>query len=261
MWAYDIEWAPDPEAIRPLIGCSDGMTNEEVVAAAYQRQRDMKSLQDERPYLHTPLCSIASMAVVVRTRAVDGNAVSVKLRSTLSRDCGESVLLKEFLGALAKTTPQLVGWNSSQADWWILVQRACRYGLSFPGLARPAKPWEGADYFDARNGSHQVDLKQCLGPMGRSSASLEEMAACFGIPCKVEASGEDVATLVAEGKHAEVLRYNEQDALTTFLVWLRAAHFVGLVKEPRQDYDQVLALVEDKPHLHCFREACRTTAP
>ena len=58
---------------------------------------------------------------------------------------------------------------------------------------------------------------------GKSSPSLNEMAAVCGIPGKLGISGKEVAQLWMEGRLLEIVAYNECDALTTYLIWLRIA--------------------------------------
>ena len=54
----------------------------------------------------------------------------------------EKVILSSFMNAVGRLEPQLVGYNSAQADIPIIIQRAIVNGL--PGLGfseRPSKPW------------------------------------------------------------------------------------------------------------------------
>ena len=133
------------------------------------------------------------------------------------------------MNAVGRRKPQLVGYNSAQADLPIIVQRAIVNGL--PGLGfseRPAKPWEGVDYFDSRNSEYSVDLADALGQF-RDRPSLHQAATLSGIPGKIEVSGDSVAEMWLLGRLDEILAYNEFDAFTTHLLWARVAHFSGLL--------------------------------
>jgi predicted PolB exonuclease-like 3'-5' exonuclease len=152
-----------------------------------------------------------------------------------------------------------VGFNIRGSDLPIILQRALVHGLAAPGFcARPAKPWEGVDYF-VRNGDWVVDLKDLWGGYGKATPSLNELAAAAGIPGKIELSGDRVADLWAAGEVDRIVEYNEFDALTTYLVWLRTAHLAGHLDdgqfraEEAQLRDLLTQLTEaERPYLAAF---------
>ena len=102
-----------------------------------------------------------------------------------------------------------------------------------------------------------LDIKEILGGWGKAVPSLHELAVQSGIPGKMDVDGNDVAALWLEGRLAEIVAYNEFDALTTYLVWLRMAHFAGHFSagEYQREQGHVEALIEResaggaKPHL------------
>jgi predicted PolB exonuclease-like 3'-5' exonuclease len=109
----------------------------------------------------------------------------------------------------------------------ILIQRAVVKGLAAEGFCRrPDKPWDGIDYF-ARDSDANIDLMRILGGWGKSTPSLHEIASLSGIPGKLKFNGSDVASLWLQGEHQRIVDYNECDAVTTYLLWLRIAHFAG----------------------------------
>jgi hypothetical protein len=72
-------------------------------------------------------------------------------------------------------------------------------------------------------------MMEILGSWGgKSTVSLNEIARLSGIPGKFGTCGDDVAGLWLAGRWREIVEYNCFDALTTYLVWLRIAHFGGL---------------------------------
>ena len=46
-------------------------------------------------------------------------------------------------------------------------------------------------------------------------------------------------TLWLEGRLPEIVAYNEFDALTTYLIWLRTAHFGGFFTESEYEEEQL----------------------
>lgn len=234
VWAFDAEWVPDRRSGELLYGltggAADALTERQVLERMWQEGG--ATAEDPMPFLKTVRCRVVSLSVVSRTRHADG-AVSLAL-STLPSEAAsaepmtERQLLTTFLDAVGTRRPQLVGFNSRSADVKILLQRALINGVSAPDFCRrPEKPWEGIDYF-VRGGEWHIDMLDLLGGWGHTNPSLHELATLSGIPGKMDVQGEQVASLWLEGRYQEIIDYNECDALTTYLVWLRLAHLIGL---------------------------------
>ena len=241
VWAFDCEWIPDPQAGRILhdlpAATPDRLAMEAMWAAGGA------TAEEPRPYLKTVLCRVVSIAAVRRVKSHTGD-VKVDLlwlpRSTDDvEQCQEKSILQKFVHAIGQRQPQLVGFNSRGSDLKILVQRAIASGLSFPEFCRrPEKPWEGVDYFARDNDCH-IDLMEILSGYGAGkSIALNEIAMLSGIPGKFESDGEEVAPMWLDGKWREIVQYNCFDALTTYLVWLRTAHFAGHFSVPQYQEEQ-----------------------
>ena len=200
--------------------------------------------EDPTPYLKTVLCRIVSIAAVERYQT--GGEVKLHLLS-LPRDSADASQTDErhvvgtFLTKVGQYKPQLVGFNSAGADLKAMIQRSVVLGLSMPDFCkRPNKPWEGDDYFDSRNSEASVDLKDVIGGWGKATPSLNEIATLSGIPGKMDVDGEQVAGLWLDGRLDKIIAYNEFDALTTYLVWLRVAHFGGHFSTEQYEREQEL---------------------
>jgi 3'-5' exonuclease len=241
VWAFDCEWAPDPQAGRLLYDLPAATPDRRSVEVMWLKGG--ATPEDPAPFLKMILCRVVSIAAVCRRRVSD-NEVKLNLL-WLPRDPAdagqqaEKNVIGTFLQAIGRHKPQLVGFNSKGADLKILVQRAVAAGLSAPDFCRrPDKPWEGADYFARDNESH-IDLMEILSGWGeKRGVSLNELAVVSGIPGKFGAAGEQVAGMWLEGKLAEIVQYNCFDALTTYLVWLRLAHFAGHFSAPQYEDEQ-----------------------
>lgn len=258
VWAFDLEWVPDTAAGRALYGLPDDADDRAVCEAMWRAAG--ATPDNPRPFLKTALCRLASAALVQR-RVTDGE-VRVDLCS-LPRPgddpADEAALLRTLLDAVGRYRPQLVGFNSRSADLHLLVQRGVARGLHAPGLCRQeARPYDGVNYF-YRYGDAHVDLMEVLGGRGSRAVSLREMAVLVGLPAKAPASGRSVADLWLDGRYDEVVAYNEGDAVTTYLLWLRTAHFAG--RFTAEAYARERALVEamlrraaeaGKAHLEAF---------
>ncbi len=243
VWAFDLEWVPDPLAGRLVYSLPDDLTDPaEVMRVMWERGGGTE--EDPTPYLKTALCRVVSVAALERRQSPDGSVklALMSLPHDPSRDeeTTEAHVVGTFLEALGKNRPQLVGFNSLQADLKILIQRGIILGLSAPDFCRrPDKPWEGIDYF-ARSSDWNVDLKEIVGGWGLASPSLHEIAVQSGIPGKMGVDGSDVASLWLDGQLDRIIRYNECDAVTTYLVWLRLAHFAGHLDQAAYNHEQQL---------------------
>ena len=180
-------------------------------------------------------------AVIRRHDAPTG--ISLTLYAHHCDEAGEAALIRNFLEMVAAEQLQLWGFNSAQADVPILVQRAVALGVALPQFCeRPGKPWDGLDYFDGRNSGAHMDIANILGGTGAQRPSLNELAIAAGIPGKLETKGSDVANLYLDGRIADIVEYNETDAVTTHLLMLRIAFVAG--KLDAAAYQQELAAVE-----------------
>ncbi len=267
VFSFDVEWVPDPKSAEILHNAppADGpgeaaSTSFETLWASARREGDAP---DSHPYLKTILCRVVSLAGILRERAPGGDP-SLKLISLPTdpmdpEKSDEKIILTSFLKSVGRRKPQLVGYNSSQADVPILVQRSIVHGLAGFGFSdRPNKPWEGVDYFDSRNSDYNIDLADAMGQF-RDRPTLHQAATLSGIPGKIDVSGDSVAQMWLDGKLTEIVEYNEFDAFTTHLLWARIAHFSGLLSN--QEYLNEQKLVrellqkessENRPHLNRF---------
>ncbi|MGE0811644.1 MAG: 3'-5' exonuclease [Immundisolibacter sp.] len=260
VWAFDCEWVPDPAAGRTLYKLPAELPDRDVLAHMWQQAG--ASDDDPMPFLKTIVCRVVSIAAVTRQRRRDGS-VQLHLLS-LPRDVSDTAQTAEahvigtFLDAIGEHKPQLVGFNSINADLKILLQRAVVNGLSAAEFCRrPDKPWEGVDYF-ARGDAH-VDIKDIVGGWGKATPSLHELAVLSGIPGKLDVDGNAVASLWLEGHLDRIVAYNECDALSTYLVWLRLAHLSGHFDQRSyaEEQNRVRILVESlitqgREHLQAY---------
>jgi len=249
VWAFDCEWVPDPVAGRILHGIP-GSVSEPRDVLEVMWQAGGASDEDPTPFLKTILCRVVAISAVERRVRSDGQValhlVSLPRDPDDPEDVLEAAVVGSFLDAIGKHKPQLVGFNSIDSDLRILIQRAVVLGLrAAPFARRPDKPWEGVDYF-ARQNDWNVDLKQVLGGWGRAVPSLHEAATLSGIPGKMEVDGNQVAELWLAGDLPKIVHYNQFDALTTYLLWLRVAHFGGhfTSEEYALEQERLRSLVE-----------------
>ncbi|MFP6665604.1 MAG: 3'-5' exonuclease [Deltaproteobacteria bacterium] len=243
VWAFDCEWVPDPLAGRLLYPEVADETDDAKVMEAMWRHGGADE-ENPRPFLKMATCRVVSIAAVERRVLPAGGGVKLQLIS-LPHDvsdreqCAERLVVGKFLGAVGREQPQLVGYNSIGADLKILVQRGLIIGEPAPAFCkRPNKPWEGVDYF-ARGSDHNIDIQDAVSGFGRGTPSLHELAVQSGIPGKMDVAGDGVAELWLAGDMERIVAYNETDALTTYLVWLRLAWFGGHFSDTKYEAEQL----------------------
>ena len=227
---FDVEWVPDPASGRRIYRLPDTASDDEVLEVMWREGG--ATPEEPRPYLKTVMCRIVSIAAVVRKRVrSDVKLDLISLPGLHDGEQPEGKIIAKFLEAVGKLEAQLVGFNSLNADLPILFQRALANRVTAPTFChRPEKPWEGADYF-SRASDFNIDLKNELGGFGKAAPSLNELAASLGIPGKMGINGADVVELWRCGEFRSVVEYNQFDALSTYLVWLRSAYFSGRLTE------------------------------
>ena len=69
--------------------------------------------------------------------------------------------------------------------------------------------------------------------------------------------GKHVAPMWLEGRLDEIVAYNECDALTTYLLWLRMAHSIGYFNSGRYEFDSARYDHERKRLRDLIREESR----
>jgi len=229
VWVFDIEWVPDPVTGRRTYDLPADMSDAEVVDHMFARGGATED--NPRPFLKTALCRVVSISVLKRT-ATGSHPVRLELVSLPAAGdaaVDETTLITRFLHTVGKVKPQLVGYNIRNADLPILLQRAMAHGIAAPDFCkRPDRPWDGMDYF-SHAGDGVVDLMEVFGMRGRGSPSLHELASAAAIPGKMGTAGEQVFAMWQAGDIRGIVEYNEFDVISTYLIWLRAAHLAGFL--------------------------------
>lgn len=238
--AFDLEWIPDIELARKMLHLPDSSSWSDDVVLENIYANAGATEENPHPFVKPILCRIVSIACVFR----DFRESATRPIAIWSMAANEGLMISEFLNRIGKSSPQLVGWNSSGSDLPVLVQRAIANGVQAPEFfKRPDKPWEGRDYF-AGDDWH-IDLMYTMSPYDRRTRpKLSEMAQACGFAGKDGMDGSDVCRMYFEGKIEEIRRYNELDAIMTYKVWLRTVHTAGFITAEQCDSEVALVEVE-----------------
>ncbi|MGG6237452.1 3'-5' exonuclease [Nodosilinea sp. AN01ver1] len=265
--AFDLEWVPDPASGRRVYGLPQTMPDADVLDVMWARAG--ATADKPRPHLKTALCRVVAVTAVIREQQPDGG---IHLRLTtlprqLDQLMDEGELIATFLGYLGQHHPQLVGFNSQTADLPILLQRGLVAGISAADFCRRADKGWGSDYF-SRHGDAHIDLKQTLSGWGIATPTLHELAAAMGIPGQVGTEPHDVVDWWVEGDLRSIVAQSQYDALSTYLVWLRAGRFAGFFNPEQygEEEERVRAMLRDRiaqgdPHLTLYLDRWDSFTP
>ena len=77
---------------------------------------------------------------------------------------------------------------------------------------------------------------------------MNQIATLSGIPGKLGFDGSRTADAWLQGDVTRIVKYNEHDALTTYLLWLRMANVAGLIPSNtyREEQDQLRSLLVER---------------
>jgi hypothetical protein len=234
---FDLEWVPDANGAKRLYNLPAETTELEAMEELW-RHTAKYSEDNPRPFLKYMFSRVVSIAFLSRKSVFrDGEQRTEFSLNSLPRlpietdDVDEAAIIERFLFIIGDRRPQLVGFNSAESDIQVLIQRGLINEIAAPAFCkRPDKPWEGPDYFDARNSEAHLDLiKRFSG--GAMQPRLDELAKLCGFPGKIDVRGDQVTDLWLARDLTKIIEYNQLDTLNTYLLWLRIVYFCGLINE------------------------------
>ncbi len=240
---YDLEWVPDAAGARRLFDLPDETTELEAMQRLWEHSPQYNTDSQPRPFLKYMFSRVVSIAFLSRKTFYNSEREHVTEFSLNSlpklpvddHDVNEAEIISRFLYIVGDRRPQLVGYNSSESDLQVLIQRGIINEISSPEFnKRPNKPWEAPDYFDSRNSDAHFDILTKFSNRGGMSPRLDELAKMCGFPGKIDVRGDQVTDLWLERDLTKIVEYNQIDTLNTYLVWLRVVYFAGKIEE--EDY-------------------------
>jgi 3'-5' exonuclease len=267
-WFYDLEWVPDADGARRLLDLPADTGELEAMDALWKYSGATEA--QPRPFVKYLFSRIVSIAFLSRNVVfVDGSkTVEFKLYSLPKLplddpECNEAYIIGRFLHFIGERNPHLVGYNSSQSDIQVLIQRGLVNEVSAEKFClRPSKPWEGRDYFYKYSEEH-LDLLMLFSKGNGMSPKLDELAKFCGFPGKIDVDGQQVVDLWLAGDLKKIVEYNQIDVLNTYLIWLRTVYFCGKLRDEKyfaeleifRDFLKGEADDPEKEHIRQFLQA------
>lgn len=268
-WFFDLEWVPDAAAAVRLFGLPEGTTEKEAIEKLWNETKDFDPERNPRPFVKYLFSRVVSIAFLSRNavyrdgdRSIDFAIHSLPKIPIDPAEADEAYIIGRFLHWVGEREPQLVGFNSLESDLQVLVQRGIVNEITAPAFCRrPAKPWEGRDYFDSKNSEWHLDLLQRFSRFAMTP-KLNELAILCGFPGKIDVAGDQVVDLWLAGDLKRIVEYNQTDTLNTYLIWLRTAYFAGKLAEDEyiDEIEQFRSFLEvesekaDREHIAKFLE-------
>lgn len=235
---FDLEWVPDAAGAKRLFDLPDDTPEIDAMQRLWEHSPQYDAEKMPRPFLKYMFSRVVSIAFLSRKavyrdgeKTIEFSLNSLPKLPVESDDVDEAAIIERFLYILGERRPQLVGYNSIESDLQVLIQRGIVNEITAPAFnQRPNKPWEGEDYFDARNSEAHLDLlKRFSG--GAMTPRLDEFAKLCGFPGKIDVKGDQVTDLWLARDLTKIVEYNQIDTLNTYLVWLRVVYFAGKLSE------------------------------
>lgn len=267
VWFFDLEWVPDAAGAMRLFDMPPETSELEVMERLWQETNGYDEETCPRPFVKYLFSRVVSIAFLSRRISyVDGEKrVEFSINSLpklpfTENTVDEAEIIGKFLHYVGVRNPQLVGYNSSESDLQVLIQRSLVNEVRAEAFnARPEKPWEGRDYFDSRNSEAHIDLMQRFS-RGAMKPRLNDMARLCGFPGKIDMAGDQVVDMWLAGDIAKIIEYNQIDTLNTYLIWLRLVNFAGKLSEEeyfaeQEDFRAFLeteAAKEENDHIRRF---------
>jgi len=223
---FDIETVVDADASRRLLRQPDLDDSEvrDALAVYFLEKTDGRNDFARQPFHQVIAISYAHL---IREPGEDSaELVMRRLASGGGSKSGELELLEGFFQLIEKRAPQLVSFNGRGFDVPVLKYRAMAHGLSCPRWFSQGDKWNN---YDARySPDYHLDLLELLSDHGASArCSMDEVAAAFNLPGKLETAGENVRALFESGQIEAIRDYCETDVCSTLLIFLRQQLFTG----------------------------------
>lgn len=237
-WFFDLEWVPDAAGAIRLFDMPPETTEIEAIEKLWQETKGYDMETCPRPFVKYLFSRVVSIAFLSRRvvhvdgeRHIDFALNSLPKLPFIDATVDEAEIIGKFLHFVGVRNPQLVGYNSSESDLQVLIQRGMVNEIRAEAFSsRPDKPWNGRDYFDSRNSEAHLDLMAKLS-RGAMTPRLNDLARLCGFPGKIDATGDQVVDMWLAGEITKIVEYNQIDTLNTYLIWLRMVNFAGKLSE------------------------------
>lgn len=225
---FDLETVPDIGLGRRIYreAIPDAATDESALCEIYGQNG--ATPDNPKPFLKPMFHKVIVAGALYRSVTSKG----VSLKFLTQSEAPEGEMIQKLLDYTGRSAAQLIGWNSDNFDFPVLIQRGMVSGCIVPDICkRPDKPWLGNDYF-AKCSDARLDLmKVWAGEYGYGGGKLTEVAIALGLSGKEGMDGSQVYDAWKEGRIDEITRYCNRDVAMTYQIWLRMMRMSGMMTD------------------------------
>jgi len=227
---FDIETVIDADAARRVLrqpdltdsAARDGLTE------YFLNKTDGRNDFSRQPFHQVVAISYGHL---IREPGEEGNELVIRQLATGGdNNSSEKELIEGFFHLIDTRAPQLVSFNGRGFDIPVLKYRAMMHTLTCPRWFRQGDKWNN---YDTRFSlEYHCDLLEVLSDFGASArCSMDEIAASFNIPGKLDTAGNDVREMFETSQIEAIRSYCETDVLSTMLIFLRHQYFSGVLSD------------------------------
>jgi len=227
---FDIETVVDADSARRIlrmpdisdVEARDGLSN------YFLEKTDGRNDFPRQPFHQVVAISYGHL---IREPGEEGNELLMRRLTTGGdKSSSKKELLEGFFQLIESRAPQLVSFNGRGFDVPVLKYRAMAHGLSSPRWFREGDKWN--NYESRYSHDYHCDLLELLSDFGASArCSMDEVAAAFSVPGKLDTAGDNVREMFEAGQIDAIRDYCETDVLSTMLIFLRHQLFSGALSE------------------------------
>ena len=228
---FDTETVPDADAARRMLGQPElnDIEARDALSAYFLEKTDGRNDFPRQPFHQ--ICTISYAHLIAEPGEGGGRDLVVRrIASGGEEGSSEAELLEGFFNLIETRAPQIVSFNGRGFDVPVLKYRAMIHSLACPRWFSEGDKWKNYDSrFDS---TYHLDLLEVLSDYGASArCSMHEVATAFGVPGKLETSGDNVREMFEAGLVDDIRNYCETDVCTTLLIYLRFQRFNGALSE------------------------------
>lgn len=227
---FDIETVVDADAARRLLRLPE---LSDVEARDALSDYFLEKTEGRNDFPRQPFHQVVAISYghLIREPGEEGSELVMRRLATGGdKSSSEQEMLEGFFQLIEKRAPQLVSFNGRGFDLPVLKYRAMAHGLSCARWFKEGDKWN--NYESRYSRDYHCDLLEVLSDFGASArCSMDEVAAVFKVPGKLETAGDNVRQMFEDGQIEAIRDYCETDVLTTMLIFLRHQLFTGALSE------------------------------
>ncbi|MDZ5762355.1 3'-5' exonuclease [Candidatus Cyrtobacter comes] len=228
-FVLDIETIPDILSARRLLVDYES-SDVEIENKIIQYHLDITG--GKNAFLRQPFHQVVCISFLEAEIQYEGEYEFYKikqLRSGGNLNSSEADLIRGFFDYLSSPIARLITFNGRSFDIPVLKYRAMIHGVQAAWLHRSGDKWNS--YNSRYSVNWHCDLVEALSDFGVSArVKMNEVCAALNIPGKLDTEGSMVRDMYYDGKLKEIRDYCELDVLSTYLIYIRYMHHVGILK-------------------------------